>query len=261
MTVWFVGAGPGAPDLLTLRAVRVLGEADIVIWARSLVDPAVLEYARPDAEQIASDNKTFDDVLAIYRRAAARGAQRRPRALRRPDALRHAARATRRVPRARPGVRDRARRLLARRSRGLAGAGADGARRVAVADPHASRPADVDAAERGPARHGRPRHDDGALPLRAPPARAAGRPARGRLRAGDAVRGRLPRELAGRDRHPLRSCPRSATRSAPRKHHHPGARAPRPRARRGGRRPRPRLRPWLRPPLPPARPPRPLQAP
>jgi precorrin-4/cobalt-precorrin-4 C11-methyltransferase len=69
--VWFVGAGPGAADLLTLRAVRVLGEADIVIWARSLVDEAVLEHARPGAELIASDDKTLDDVLAVYRRAAA----------------------------------------------------------------------------------------------------------------------------------------------------------------------------------------------
>ncbi len=37
-TVCFVGAGPGAADLLTLRAARILGEVDIVIWARSLVD-------------------------------------------------------------------------------------------------------------------------------------------------------------------------------------------------------------------------------
>ena len=43
------------------------------MWARSLVDPAVLEHARPGAELVASDDKTFDDVLAIYRRAAAEG--------------------------------------------------------------------------------------------------------------------------------------------------------------------------------------------
>ena len=67
----FVGAGPGAPDLLTLRAVDRLQRADIVIWARSLVDEAILEHTRPDAELIPSDNKTFDDVLAIYQRSAA----------------------------------------------------------------------------------------------------------------------------------------------------------------------------------------------
>jgi precorrin-4 C11-methyltransferase len=71
--VWFVGAGPGAPDLLTLRAARVLGEADIVIWARSLVDPAILEHCREDAELVASDDRTLEDVIALYTRAASEG--------------------------------------------------------------------------------------------------------------------------------------------------------------------------------------------
>jgi precorrin-4 C11-methyltransferase len=71
--VWFVGAGPGAPDLLTLRAVRVLARTDVVVWARSLVDEAVLRHARPGAELIASDDKTFDDVLEVYARAARDG--------------------------------------------------------------------------------------------------------------------------------------------------------------------------------------------
>ena len=70
---WFVGAGPGAPDLLTLRAARVLGEADVVVWARSLVDERVLAHARPSAELIASDDRTFEDVVAIYARAASEG--------------------------------------------------------------------------------------------------------------------------------------------------------------------------------------------
>jgi precorrin-4 methylase len=69
-TVYFVGAGPGAADLLTLRAARILGEVDIVVWARSLVDPEILEHA-PQAEHVASDDKTFDAILAIYQRAAA----------------------------------------------------------------------------------------------------------------------------------------------------------------------------------------------
>lgn len=71
--VTFIGAGPGAPDLLTVRAVRVLEEADVVVWARSLVDPAILEHCRPDAELVASDDRTHDDVVAIYARAAAEG--------------------------------------------------------------------------------------------------------------------------------------------------------------------------------------------
>jgi precorrin-4 C11-methyltransferase len=71
--VWFVGAGPGAADLLTLRAARVLGEADVVVWARSLVDPEVLQHVRPGAEVVASDDRTLDDVLAIYSRAALEG--------------------------------------------------------------------------------------------------------------------------------------------------------------------------------------------
>jgi precorrin-4 C11-methyltransferase len=71
--VSFVGAGPGAPDLLTLRAVRVLGEADIVIWARSLVDESILGHCRADAELIASDDRTLEDVVALYARAATHG--------------------------------------------------------------------------------------------------------------------------------------------------------------------------------------------
>jgi precorrin-4 C11-methyltransferase len=69
--VSFVGAGPGAPDLLTVRAVNVLAAADIVVWARSLVDPQILEHCRADAELIPSDNLTHDDVVAVYARAGA----------------------------------------------------------------------------------------------------------------------------------------------------------------------------------------------
>jgi precorrin-4/cobalt-precorrin-4 C11-methyltransferase len=73
--VWFVGAGPGAPDLLTIRAATVLGQADIVVWARSLVDERILEHASPDAEVIASDDRTHDEIVAIYARAAANDLQ------------------------------------------------------------------------------------------------------------------------------------------------------------------------------------------
>jgi precorrin-4/cobalt-precorrin-4 C11-methyltransferase len=69
--VWFVGAGPGAADLLTLRAVRAIGEADVVIWAASLVQPDVLEHARPGAEIVDSSQLPMEGVVPIYQRAAA----------------------------------------------------------------------------------------------------------------------------------------------------------------------------------------------
>ena len=255
--VWFVGAGPGAPDLLTLRAARVLGEADIVVWARSLVDEAILEHAQPGAELIASDNKTFDDVLAIYRRAAEEGLNVARVHSGDPTLYGTLHEQLGACRGARAGDRDRPRRLVAVRGRRGARAGADDPRRQPVAHPHPPRAAHVDAAQRAAAGDGRPRHDDGAVPVRAAPARAAGRPDRGRLRARDARRGRLQGQLAGRDRHPLPAV--RARRPDPRgQDHHAGARARRPRARRGAHGGQvARLRPRLRAPLPPPRPPRP----
>jgi precorrin-4 C11-methyltransferase len=70
--VSFIGAGPGAADLITLRGARRIAEADVVVWAASLVDPAcVRDHARPEAELVDSSRITHEDVMAIYRRAAA----------------------------------------------------------------------------------------------------------------------------------------------------------------------------------------------
>lgn len=71
--VWFVGAGPGAADLLTLRAARVIGEADVVIWAASLVHPDVLGHANEGAELVDSSQLPMEGVLEIYQRAAVDG--------------------------------------------------------------------------------------------------------------------------------------------------------------------------------------------
>jgi len=62
----FVGAGPGAPDLITLRGAARLGAAEVVIWASSLVPEAVLGHARPGAEVFDSAAMTLEDVLAVY---------------------------------------------------------------------------------------------------------------------------------------------------------------------------------------------------
>ena len=48
--VHFVGAGSGAPDLITLRGKRFLEEADVIIYAGSLVNPQLLEYKKETAE-------------------------------------------------------------------------------------------------------------------------------------------------------------------------------------------------------------------
>jgi precorrin-4/cobalt-precorrin-4 C11-methyltransferase len=69
--VWFIGAGPGAPDLLTVRGARLIGEADVVIWARSLVSEGILEHARHDAEIVESTTIPLEGVRELYRKAVA----------------------------------------------------------------------------------------------------------------------------------------------------------------------------------------------
>lgn len=71
--VWFIGAGPGAADLLTFRAAAAIAEADVVVWASSLVHEDVLAHARPDAEILDSKILTLEDVLGVYRRAVDEG--------------------------------------------------------------------------------------------------------------------------------------------------------------------------------------------
>lgn len=62
----FVGAGPGAPDLITLRGRDRLAAADVVVWASSLVPEGLLHHARPGAEVHDSAGMTLEDVLGVY---------------------------------------------------------------------------------------------------------------------------------------------------------------------------------------------------
>lgn len=65
----FVGAGPGAADLITMRGARRIAEADIVLWTATLVAPeCVQEHVRPDAELVDSSRLTHEQTLEIYRR-------------------------------------------------------------------------------------------------------------------------------------------------------------------------------------------------
>ena len=71
--VYFVGAGPGAADLITVRGMKLIGQADIVIYAGSLVNPALLDYAHEGAEIHNSAHMTLEQVLAVMKDAAAAG--------------------------------------------------------------------------------------------------------------------------------------------------------------------------------------------
>jgi precorrin-4/cobalt-precorrin-4 C11-methyltransferase len=62
----FVGAGPGAADLITLRGARRLAEADTVIWASSLVPEALLQHCRPGISVYDSATMTLEDVIGVY---------------------------------------------------------------------------------------------------------------------------------------------------------------------------------------------------
>lgn len=60
--VWFVGAGSGAVDLITVRGQRLLRDADVVIYAGSLVNPALLEGTKPGVEIHDSATMTLEEV-------------------------------------------------------------------------------------------------------------------------------------------------------------------------------------------------------
>lgn len=71
--IHFIGAGPGAADLVTVRGARLLGEADVIIYAGSLVNPALLNYKKEACAVYDSAGMTMEAVLTIMARAEAEG--------------------------------------------------------------------------------------------------------------------------------------------------------------------------------------------
>lgn len=69
--VHFVGAGSGAVDLITVRGARLLGEADVVIYAGSLVNPQLLEYCKAECEIHNSASMTLEEVIDVIKAAEA----------------------------------------------------------------------------------------------------------------------------------------------------------------------------------------------
>lgn len=71
--VYFVGAGTGAADLITVRGMRLLQKADVIIYAGSLVNPELLDYAGEGCEIYNSAKMTLDEVIAVMKAAEADG--------------------------------------------------------------------------------------------------------------------------------------------------------------------------------------------
>jgi precorrin-4/cobalt-precorrin-4 C11-methyltransferase len=73
VTVYFIGAGPGDPELLTLRGRDLIARCPMVLYAGSLVPKAVVAHASPQAEAIDTAPLTLDEIIAHIEAATARG--------------------------------------------------------------------------------------------------------------------------------------------------------------------------------------------
>ena len=71
--IHFVGAGSGAADLITVRGARLLGQADVVIYAGSLVNPQLLDYCKEGCEIHNSARMTLEQVLDVMQQAEQAG--------------------------------------------------------------------------------------------------------------------------------------------------------------------------------------------
>ena len=69
--VYFVGAGSGAPDLITVRGKNLLEQADVIIYAGSLVNPELLSYKKEGCEVYNSATMTLEEVLEVMEQAHA----------------------------------------------------------------------------------------------------------------------------------------------------------------------------------------------
>lgn len=72
-TVYFVGAGPGDPELITLKGLRHLKEADVVLYADSLINPRLLSWAKEGAEIVGTSRMTLEEITRRILVEAGRG--------------------------------------------------------------------------------------------------------------------------------------------------------------------------------------------
>jgi precorrin-4/cobalt-precorrin-4 C11-methyltransferase len=72
-TVQIGGAGPGPPDLLTLRAARAIEAAEVLVWTDSLVNPQIAALAPKDCETVRTSTLTLEEVMAVVLERARQG--------------------------------------------------------------------------------------------------------------------------------------------------------------------------------------------
>jgi len=71
--IWFVGAGPGDPDLLTVKALRLLQECEVLVWAGSLVHPSIADLVPAGCVRHDSAGMDLQEILAVLVEAHAKG--------------------------------------------------------------------------------------------------------------------------------------------------------------------------------------------
>ncbi len=71
--VVFIGAGPGDPELITIKGKKMLEKADVIIYTGSLLNPEILKYAKPDAELYDSAKMHREEVFEIFAKSVREG--------------------------------------------------------------------------------------------------------------------------------------------------------------------------------------------
>lgn len=69
MKIYFIGAGPGDPELLTIKAKEIIEKAEIIIYAGSLINKKILEYTPKNSPKYDSSKMTLEDVIKIFVKA------------------------------------------------------------------------------------------------------------------------------------------------------------------------------------------------
>lgn len=73
--IWFIGAGPGDPELLTLKGKRLIDGADVIVYAGSLVNPEILKDKKAEAKVYNSAHMTLEEVVDVLAEAERAGLQ------------------------------------------------------------------------------------------------------------------------------------------------------------------------------------------